>query len=617
MNRSPHRLLLFALVLFSFAVAPLSASAIAPLEPALAPVAGPGVEQVNLRTEYSRTLRRPDGSFVAYVYTTPIHYRDAQGVFQVIDTTLVRDGQHIRPKASGVAIDIQPEVATVGLTTSGTTPLAQVRVNGQQLGFDLLDLAARTGHLRDNALRFTGALAGADINLRALPTGFAWGLTFARPPTQATLRLLLTLDSGDLRREPNGSVTLLPCAAEPCFHLNPPQFNDANNAEGSASLSDLQPLGKGRFLLTYTLDQAWLAAPERAFPVQAEAAWNAYAPYGVYVQTASPGTSSCNVPDHRALYVGYYVHVGSKVVRKKTHSYLYFDVSSIPSGATINASHLKLYQYAFGDGMTGYVADVHRVTSHWIDNCTSVTWNNQPTSDPSIVTSIPIDTQVEWKDWNITSLTQQWQNGTPNEGLMIIANPEDQLGSGFCSNVAIGTACGVNDSTTVYPYLEITYIVNQPPTVEFTTATNPQLLPFNAPIDVAWQGRDSDGTSLTYTLKRTENGVATTLLTNSTATTTTVTLDAPCRVITFDVTATDAYGATGSATPLSFTTTIQGDFDRNGTIDSNDRALVEQAWGVSMGQLGYDPALDINADGQIDQTDVSWVIRHMGHTCSI
>lgn len=617
MNRSPHRLLLFALVLFSFAVAPLSASAIAPLEPALAPVAGPGVEQVNLRTEYSRTLRRPDGSFVAYVYTTPIHYRDAQGVFQVIDTTLVRDGQHIRPKASGVAIDIQPEVATVGLTTSGTTPLAQVRVNGQQLGFDLLDLAARTGHLRDNALRFTGALAGADINLRALPTGFAWGLTFARPPTQATLRLLLTLDSGDLRREPNGSVTLLPCAAEPCFHLNPPQLNDANNAEGSANLSDLQPLGKGRFLLTYTLDQAWLTVPERAFPVQAEAAWSNRAVHGVYVMESFPTQSNCDYQN--AMVVGYDPPEDlSGNGRKETETFMFFDLTSIPLGANVDTAIFVMWQYYLPPGAVGYTADIHRVTSNWINNCPS--WNNRPSFDGGVASSRWVETTKDFKAWDVTSLVQQWNSGTPNEGMVVKGHTQGVVGSLFCSHnfdPATASWCVAPSGPERNAHLEITYIVNQPPTVEFTTATNPQLLPFNAPIDVAWQGRDSDGTSLTYTLKRTENGVATTLLTNSTATTTTVTLDAPCRVITFDVTATDAYGATGSATPLSFTTTIQGDFDRNGTIDSNDRALVEQAWGVSMGQLGYDPALDINADGQIDQTDVYWVIRHMGHTCSI
>lgn len=54
------------------------------------PVTG---EVPGLRTAYSRTYRRADGSRVAKVWSVPVNYRDGSGVWRSIDTTLRGDGR--------------------------------------------------------------------------------------------------------------------------------------------------------------------------------------------------------------------------------------------------------------------------------------------------------------------------------------------------------------------------------------------------------------------------------------------------------------------------------------------------------------------------------------------
>ena len=53
-------------------------------------------EVVDLRSEYSQTFQNPDGTFTAYIYTTPIFYRDADGELTQIDNRIVRqnDGSY-------------------------------------------------------------------------------------------------------------------------------------------------------------------------------------------------------------------------------------------------------------------------------------------------------------------------------------------------------------------------------------------------------------------------------------------------------------------------------------------------------------------------------------------
>lgn len=109
-----------------------------------------------------------------------------------------------------------------------------------------------------------------------------------------------------------------------------------------------------------------------------------------------------------------YSHADSTELRaNNTSSWLQnilmqFDVSSINS-SIINSATINLYRY---DGYTdtGILIDAHQVTSAWTEGAT---WSSQPGLNSSAIDTENI-TANGWYSWNVTSLAQQWVDGTAN-----------------------------------------------------------------------------------------------------------------------------------------------------------------------------------------------------------
>ncbi len=103
-----------------------------------------------------------------------------------------------------------------------------------------------------------------------------------------------------------------------------------------------------------------------------------------------------------------------------TNSYVQFNLSGIPAGATISKATLRLYVDAVSGSGT---LDVFQVTSSWSEN--KVTYSTRPTqqSVSAIVgSSVPI-TSASYNQFlliDITPLARGWLNGTiPNNGVAL------------------------------------------------------------------------------------------------------------------------------------------------------------------------------------------------------
>jgi hypothetical protein len=97
-----------------------------------------------------------------------------------------------------------------------------------------------------------------------------------------------------------------------------------------------------------------------------------------------------------------------------------FDLSSIPSNATITNATLYLYAKDNKEGQTTYI---YRVTSNWSEN--TVTWLTWTLLGGDFDNSISYFTYLPNQNncmltMNITNLVQRWVNRTyPNQGLML------------------------------------------------------------------------------------------------------------------------------------------------------------------------------------------------------
>jgi hypothetical protein len=128
-----------------------------------------------------------------------------------------------------------------------------------------------------------------------------------------------------------------------------------------------------------------------------------------YINTASPGTN-------------YGTAVTLGVVSPSQTTFIAFDLSSIPAGYTgssITKATLKLYVSSV---TTAGSFNVDLVNGSWTE--AKLTANNAPALGPTIAASVPL-TKSQARDYiliDITSALQDWLNGTPNDGIALVAN---------------------------------------------------------------------------------------------------------------------------------------------------------------------------------------------------
>jgi N-acetylneuraminic acid mutarotase len=124
-----------------------------------------------------------------------------------------------------------------------------------------------------------------------------------------------------------------------------------------------------------------------------------------------------------------------------------FGLTAIPSGSVINSATLEMY----ATSATGNPQiNLHRVTSSWTES--GVTWNNQPSYDAAIVSSLT-SSGTGWKVWDVKSLIEGYLNGTyTNDGFLLKCNTE--TGTTTMNKVF---ASRENSNTSQRPVLRINY----------------------------------------------------------------------------------------------------------------------------------------------------------------
>jgi hypothetical protein len=125
-----------------------------------------------------------------------------------------------------------------------------------------------------------------------------------------------------------------------------------------------------------------------------------------FVDEGAPGINSGAVPTMD-------VRPGSGQRRR---SLVRFDLSSIPSGATILSAKMNLYATVPPTASTPLY--VHRVTGPWAE--AGITWDTMPTITPNNDAWVSVGPSVGWKPWTVTAVVQGWWAGTyPNYGLLV------------------------------------------------------------------------------------------------------------------------------------------------------------------------------------------------------
>lgn len=440
------------------------------------------------RTATSATRRNADGSMTTTVYSGPVHYRAPGGGWQPIDPTL-----HAT-REDGFAWRSGPNAFGVSFKPSAGEDFAEFRIGGRTFRLDAL--GARAGgpaRVDGGQIVYPDAYPGADLRYLLNALGVEKVIDLAGPdsPTVYSFRLSLVDDgpAATVQRRADGSyaVNVAPLHG-PAFVLAAPTVREsAGEHEVAAPALDAKPAlrvdQQGRdILVTLALDEGWLRAPGRAFPVHLDPTMTIQPD----VEDASFVTLANYLP-----FVSDRLFIGSDT--NNWRAALQFDLGAVPPGVQVSSAQLGLYFdgwciAASGVPFCGGVShpmDVHRLTSAW---STSSTFD-QLSMDPTAAGSFTLASTYPqgWMNWPVTSVVSSWLNGSqPNYGLIVKRHTETANSSG-----PVPPGKRFTGSTALLPRLVVTYTSDAvdllPPTtlhsngadLAWTQYTGPSGAPFD------------------------------------------------------------------------------------------------------------------------------------------
>ncbi|MET8629108.1 LamG-like jellyroll fold domain-containing protein [Kitasatospora sp. NPDC004669] len=337
------------------------------------------------RTAQQRTFQNTNGTFTTRSYPEPVNFQRSNGSWSAIDTTLIPDGTATGGRAAPVqnswTTTSTEQQLKLGLTADAD-PLVQLQLGeGLSAGYSLQGAAPVQGTAQGNAITYPEARPKADVTILAASSSFKENLVLkdATAPTEWVFPLRLQGVSASL--DADGSVHFTDAAGTLRGRMPAGWMQDSNFAPNTEEgvitggvTYELVQLPTGGQALKAKLDEAWLHAPERVYPVKVD-----------------PQLSSVRAVETTYGYTGYNVDFSGDTVLKvgtndggkhQASSFVKFTgIEDSLSNATILGARLSLYN-GWSYSCTPRTVTIHQVTSWWSPS--SLRGSNAPSTGPAL-----------------------------------------------------------------------------------------------------------------------------------------------------------------------------------------------------------------------------------------
>ncbi len=378
------------------------------------------------RTATSKEFSNPDGTRTTRVYNEPVHYQDTAGEWRNVDTSLVpadSSGDRLTPAADDTNLT---------LAQRGDDPaLAELSVEDGRhaVGFGIAGAAGATAEVSGDAATYQDVRRDSDVVLQAVHGAVKETIILNSPEAPREWVFPLTLEGLTPSLDVHGAVVLEDATGTVQAVIPKGWMEDSSldPKTGGPALSGgvdyrLSQSGK-RWSLTVVLDDAWLSAPERVYPVKVDPSVNDVDTNGdSFVQDSWPDS---NFASDDELKIGSYDAGVNRAI-----SYIRFDnvQTQLKNRYILNAD-LGLYN-VWSSSCTAQEMLVKRVTGSW--SASTVTWNNRPASSTDLVArdSFAHGVNCGGSKWRVidlgkqgTDLVEGWVNGSvANNGLSLWAS---------------------------------------------------------------------------------------------------------------------------------------------------------------------------------------------------
>ncbi|MGW4958007.1 DNRLRE domain-containing protein [Nonomuraea sp. NPDC004186] len=436
---------------------------------AAAQAAAPGKrvkELTGKRWRYGTVYELEDGRSQAELSTRPVYYQDSSGAWQPIDTTV--------GSAEGDGfVHGNDKAGFESRFGDKSDKLARIAVGKRQVTFGVAgDARQISPQVNGSTVTYPGVWDGADLVYTVTASGVKEHIALSKPPAAGTVFAFTVKTGGGMqaRQNSDGSITFAGQDDKTAFTIPRPFMFDSQNDPASpygkrtgTITQELSAGQGGEATITLKPDAAWLAAPERKWPVVIDPTikindWT-FDHYDTYVTDAS---ANGNFADSWKLPVG-------KSSAGLNRALLYFgppadEEDVLPFGTRIDQAKLELYfDQALGESAAVTLA-AHEITNNsW--NVQGTSWNNQPTFAATAASTVTrnVGELSRWHSFDVTAMVNAWYAtaGAPMGGILLKAVNEARTAPvGGVSYQAMDDFTAVDPLTvdpTAHPRLLVTF----------------------------------------------------------------------------------------------------------------------------------------------------------------
>lgn len=375
------------------------------------------VENVGMRSQGAKVFDVPGGgAHVAQIFSGPIHYRDERGRWEEIDRSIVPVDGGFRNGAHEFAAFFPDHVSV-------ENPV-EVDHGGASLSFALVGAQPSEATASGKAVTYPDVFEDADLNFEMTYDGYKENLVLRSEAAPATVTYLISTRGLELLALEDGRIEVRRGAGSVGFF--PPFFAEEAPADDGTSgeltydvQTSLRQLSPTTYELTASLDESWLRAPERRFPVVLDPSF-----VSSRCGTCPPGTGIPALKDASYStgqgYMGWennnYLRVGRDdtccLGPREAQSYMTFDVSHEVRkvGNLIYEANFDIYNHQGGGRWYPGLFQLKRITQDWSEYQAP---NPLPAVDETTVWS-QYDLCVNnycpngWWRWNVRDIMQYW-----------------------------------------------------------------------------------------------------------------------------------------------------------------------------------------------------------------
>ena len=386
-------------------------------------------EVTDRREETVKHFRTEDGSFTAVQYNVPVHEKDENGEWQDIDNTLSESGSEyatsnarvkFAKKTTGnvTLFTLHDGNRKISMSLSGAKKKVAGQVTNTQTEFpeDATQLQKMmTLDKLSSKILYPTILDGVDLEYVVNSCNIKENIIVKERADSYSYTFEIQLINLEAVLCEDGSVAISdPDTDEVVYTIPKGYMFDAEGAYSDAVEYTLTNGGNGKYSLTVTADAEWINDEERVLPVTIDPTIeqdNYFGDPTVESTYVASGTVNMftNYSNDDFLYVGTHPIMGA------TSTYIKMkDIPVIPDDAAIIEASISMSISSLTNSPV-YIG-VYRVISSWsIDN---ITYYNKPNNSSSPIDYKRISTNVPI-EWDITSLVNDWYNGTENYGLVL------------------------------------------------------------------------------------------------------------------------------------------------------------------------------------------------------